>query len=227
LSTQLRENQLWIFDMDGTLLESGPLAVPAFQETQVRMRQAGWDVPAEDWTEQQIVSTFGWTHDHIWQQLLGYRLTEEQQRKADEWVLQGELDGLRVGRVSLFAGVEDTLRELHRTGALLAVASNGQQGYIEGIIEVCGLSELFSGLYSAAGRKTATKVELVRQLLAEIPADQAVMVGDRSSDIEAGKGNGLPSIGCAFGFAHPSELAHADYQISHFSELLAIDPWPR
>lgn len=210
--------------MDGTLLDSGPLAVPAFHATRIRMAQVGWTVPPT-WHDEEVLRTFGMTHDRIWLQLLGYRLNEQQQAIADAWVLEEELAGLRAGRATLFDGVTVTLQQLHDEGATLAVASNGQQEYIEGIIEVAGLSAIFAGLYSAAGRQTATKVELVSQLLGEISHDRAVMVGDRSSDVEAGLGNQLPTVGCAFGFAHEGELAQATMRISHFGDLLRLRPW--
>jgi adenosylhomocysteine nucleosidase len=44
------------------------------------------------------------------------------------------------------------------------------------------------------------------------------MIGDRFSDIEAGKQNGLTTIGCHFGFGHQSEIAEADYHIHEFTE---------
>lgn len=220
-----RHGELWIFDMDGTLLDSASLAVPAFHVTRARMAQAGWVVP-DAWSDDQVLRTFGMTHEHIWLQLLGYRLDDESQRMADKWLLEEELAGLQEGRATLFAGVADTLRLLHAQGAQLAVASNGQQAYIEGIIEAFGLRAIFAGLYSAAGRQTATKVELVRQLLSEIPHDRAVMVGDRSSDVEAGLENGLPVVGCAFGFANDGELAGATVRIGHFADLLQLELWP-
>jgi phosphoglycolate phosphatase-like HAD superfamily hydrolase len=48
------------------------------------------------------------------------------------------------------------------------------------------------------------------------------MVGDRHSDVEAGKVNRLTVIGCQFGFADAVELKEADYLISQFDEILEI-----
>lgn len=48
----------------------------------------------------------------------------------------------------------------------------------------------------------------------------AWMVGDRSSDVEAGLKNGLAVIGCQYaGFGTPGELAGSDVLISSFDEL--------
>jgi len=49
----------------------------------------------------------------------------------------------------------------------------------------------------------------------------ACMIGDRASDIEAGKMNGLFCIGCAYsGFGSVQELQEADMVIHSFEELL-------
>ncbi|MNP82256.1 bifunctional 5'-methylthioadenosine/S-adenosylhomocysteine nucleosidase/phosphatase [compost metagenome] len=49
------------------------------------------------------------------------------------------------------------------------------------------------------------------------------MVGDRSSDVEAGKQNGQSVIGCAYaGFGAETELVGADVLISSFDELIQL-----
>lgn len=49
------------------------------------------------------------------------------------------------------------------------------------------------------------------------------MVGDRSSDVEAGKMNHQTVIGCAYaGFGRDEELAGSDALISEFAELLRL-----
>ena len=49
------------------------------------------------------------------------------------------------------------------------------------------------------------------------------MVGDRRSDIEAAKDNGLWTIGCRFGFANDEELREADIVIQRFGELSRLN----
>jgi phosphoglycolate phosphatase-like HAD superfamily hydrolase len=50
----------------------------------------------------------------------------------------------------------------------------------------------------------------------------AVMVGDRHSDIEAGKVNGLYTIACDFGFATEGELDGADDCVTAFPDILPL-----
>ena len=216
-----RTGQLWIFDMDGTLFQSELLAVPAFRTGLERMKAQGMAVP-DGITDEQIAGTFGYTHDVIWEKLMGSRISAEDQALADRWILEEELEGLKRGSGALYDAVSETLATLRSEGALLAVASNGQQPYIEGIVEQFGIRELFSGLYSASGYQMKSKVDLVRLLLEEIPHHKAYMVGDRSSDVEAGRENGLVTVGCAFGFAHDKELVHAHYIVTRFPDILTL-----
>ncbi|MNF16179.1 hypothetical protein D3C80_2190940 [compost metagenome] len=49
------------------------------------------------------------------------------------------------------------------------------------------------------------------------------MVGDRSSDVEAGKGNDLQTVGCAYAtYGKAVELALADAHIHDFRQLLEL-----
>jgi len=48
------------------------------------------------------------------------------------------------------------------------------------------------------------------------------VVGDRISDINAAKDNGLVAIGCNFDFAQEDELAQADIVIEDLNELKSI-----
>lgn len=210
--------------MDGTLLRSEPVAVPAFHAALERLRgELGIPVP-DGVTDEQICGTFGLTHDRIWERLAGRRLTADEQRLADAWVLEEEVRLIEAGHARLFDSAAATLATLHDEGAKLAVASNGQQGYIEAVVRSQGLEPLFSGLYSASGAGVASKVDLVRGLLAEIPHGRAAMVGDRHSDIEAGRENRLLCIGCAFGFGDEAELSGADFIVRSFPDILRFHP---
>ena len=51
---------------------------------------------------------------------------------------------------------------------------------------------------------------------------EAAVVGDRLSDINAAKDNGLIAIGCNFDFAQEDELAQADIVIDDLLELKDI-----
>ena len=57
-----------------------------------------------------------------------------------------------------------------------------------------------------------------------IDIKKAAVVGDRLSDINAAKDNGLIAIGCNFDFAQEDELAQADLVIDDLIELKTLLP---
>ncbi|WP_421617309.1 HAD family hydrolase [Brevibacillus sp. TJ4] len=213
-----------LFDMDGTLLQTETLSTPAFQRTFDQLREQGiWDGPTP--SEEQLVSVLGMTVEQVWNTLLPGAV-EEVQHAADRLLLQNEIKLIHERVTELYPGVVETLHHLHEQGIPLFVASNGQEKYIEAICAEYGLTDLFTDLYSAGRFQTRSKNDLVGKLLRDYEIKQAVMVGDRRSDIEAGKANGLFTIGCDFGFAGEGELDGADRLIASFSELLNHLPPP-
>lgn len=213
-----------IFDMDGTLFETDKLLIPVHGRVFGTLRDEGLYMeeapPAE-----RLLGCLGMLLDDIWREIMPGS-SEAARSRADELLLQYELEGLAMGEGALYPHVEETLRLLKENGAKLFVASNGLEHYVKGVAEHKGIATLFDGIYSAGEYETASKVDLVARLLQDHqlgPQHTVWMVGDRSSDVEAGRGNGLATIGCAYArYGRASELADADVRISDFRELLQL-----
>lgn len=207
-----------LFDMDGTLLQTEKLSTPAFIRTFDQLRQKGlWQGETPD--ERELINVLGMTIEQIWDKLLP-NASEEAIRSADEFLLDNEIQLLKERVTELYPDVKSTLEKLHEKGFALFVASNGQEEYIDAICQEYELKPLMTDLYSAGRFRTHSKNDLVAKLLSDYKIGQAIMVGDRHSDVEAGRTNGLFTIGCDFGFAKPGELDGADVIITSFSQLL-------
>ncbi|MGN7471801.1 HAD family hydrolase [Brevibacillus sp. SAFN-007a] len=206
------------FDMDGTLLQTEKLSTPAFLRTFERLREKGlWTGKTP--SEEELVNVLGMTVEQIWKKLLP-GASEEVVRAADAWLLEFEIALLQEKATDLYPGVRETLEQLHAQGIPLFVASNGQEKYMEAICREYELQSLLTDVYSAGRFGTRSKVDLVAKLIADYEIEQAVMVGDRHSDVEAGVKNGLFTIGCDFGFAKSGELDGANVVITQFPQLL-------
>jgi phosphoglycolate phosphatase-like HAD superfamily hydrolase len=122
--------------------------------------------------------------------------------------------------------VKETLLALKERGFPLFIASNGVGPYVRGALEAKDLLSIFSGIYTAGDHQTKSKVDLVGLLKEQHRIKEGFMVGDRSSDVEAGKQNGLFVIGCRYAgfpqFGQRDELAGADFVISSFAEILDV-----
>lgn len=218
---KLAKPEAIIFDMDGTLFETDTLLVPVHNRVFETLREEGL-YPHPTPPVERLLSCLGMLLDDIWRKVMPDG-SEAARNRADELLLQYEVEALVAGEGKLYAYVEQTLSELKNRGIKLFVASNGLEDYVKGVAEYKGIAGLFSGLYSAGEYQTATKVDLVAQLLKDHSIQSAWMVGDRSSDVEAGKGNGLQTIGCAYAtYGRSSELEGADALISDFRELIGL-----
>ncbi|MCF6095193.1 HAD hydrolase-like protein [Microaerobacter geothermalis] len=209
-----------IFDMDGTLLQTEKVAVPAFKMTFDHLRKDGkynGETPSED----QLISWLGFTLDKIWDGLLP-NASYEIKHLANHLMLEYELQILDEGKGELYPGVLETLKELNASGLALFVASNGLDDYIRGVCKSLSIYHLFKDLYSAGRFQIYHKEELVKKLVKDYQLRSSVMVGDRKSDIIAGKKNHLFTIGCDYGFANDEELKEANVIIQHFDELIPL-----
>jgi phosphoglycolate phosphatase len=210
-----------IFDLDGTLFKTEKLLIPAYHATFDRMREEG-TFQGETPHEQTILGCLGMLLDQIWKKVLP-DASEEVRSRADELFMHYELEFLHNGFGELYPEVKETLTTLKQRGVRLFVASNGLEEYVKGVVEIKGLTPLFEGLYSAGEFQTLSKVDLVRLLLDRYGIGSAWMVGDRSSDVEAGLKNGLAVIGCDYaGFGTANELDGSTVKIGKFSELLEL-----
>jgi phosphoglycolate phosphatase-like HAD superfamily hydrolase len=219
----MTQPEAMLFDLDGTLFRTETLLLPAYHASFDQLRREGL-YSGETPPEERILGALGMLLEHIWERVMPETGLEARQR-MDVLLLQYQLEGLQQGSGILYEGVEATLKELHARGIRLFVASNGLENYVKNVIEARGLGLVFEGLYSAGEYQTRSKVDLVRLLLEKYNIKSAWMVGDRSSDVEAGLKNGLTVVGCDYaGFGKDDELKGSHIRIQSFPELLDYLP---
>ncbi|GIQ62083.1 MTA/SAH nucleosidase [Paenibacillus cisolokensis] len=205
-----------IFDMDGTLLDSGRMSQLTYKETLARLhaRRLAMDV---EWSDADILSVIGMTTTEIFRKLLP-DVPEAVRDTALTVLEEVEAEYLPIYS-ALYPGVREVLPLLRSQGYRLFVASNGGAKYVATAAQIHGIEEVFEKLYCAGLQKTKSKVDLVAMLLEESKAEAAVMIGDRVSDIEAGKANRILTVGCRYGIGGNAELQDADAWIDHLAEL--------
>jgi phosphoglycolate phosphatase len=221
MSTNITQPEAMIFDLDGTLFQTETLLLPAYHAAFEQMREEGI-YPGETPPDERILGALGMLLEHIWDRVIP-SATQEVRKRADELLLHYQMEGLEEGIGELYPEVPTTLKLLKEKGVKLFVASNGLERYVKEVIRHKGLSHLFVDLYSAGEYNTTSKVDLVRMLLERYSLRSAWMFGDRSSDVEAGLGNGLTVIGCNYaGFGKAGELDGSHHIITEFKELTRL-----
>lgn len=219
--SKLPATKAFIFDLDGTLFETDTLLraihIRIFDTLREERLYLSPMPPVE-----KMLSCLGLVVADIWDRMMPDGTTEAKHR-ADELMAMYEIEHLARGEGNLYPHVVEVLTELKHRGYQLFVASNGLELYVHGVCKYKELTHLFDGIYSAGQYETTSKVDLVARLMQDHQLSYAWMVGDRSSDMIAGRENGLATIGCAYAdYGHADEIAHADVLIHDFRELLTL-----
>ncbi len=197
-----------IFDLDGTLHNTEMALVPA-----IRLAMA--DMGLSPAPSRAINSLYGEPLSVFCRELLGDRSPSvcAEFRKG---IRKHQLNTIpEFG--SLYPGAEKVLQELGEMGGVMAICSNADLDYIQFVSESLGISRYIQAMAGIQGE--ASKSGRVKDLMIRMGKPMAVMVGDRYHDIEAAALNGIPSIGCLYGYGGKEELSGADLTVSSILEI--------
>jgi phosphoglycolate phosphatase len=129
------------------------------------------------------------------------------------------------GAVQLYPNVIETLKKLDDQGVILTIASSRSRHTLIKYIEDLGLSEIIRYVLGANDvTEGKPHPEAVFKTLEKfnIPAEEAVMVGDTIFDIDMGINAGIKTCGVTYGNGSRESLAKADWLIDDFGGLLEI-----
>ena len=210
------------FDLDGVLYSSEPFLGEAYREAIANVNaRRPHSFPRVPGTRE-ILDHVGWPVTVILA-----RLFPDIDATAVDLLYAETLEVIcaRVARGEgiLFPGVAETLADLRRSGLLLAVASNGRQRYIATVLSTYGIGPHFLELITVENGPIENKAGVLRSYLQQhrLGPERVVMVGDRSSDVEAAATVGCHFIGCDYGHGYRTEIEHAGPIVSAFDQLPA------
>ncbi|MBR5969042.1 MAG: HAD hydrolase-like protein [Lachnospiraceae bacterium] len=202
--------QYLLFDLDGTLTESGRGVINGVKAA---LRHFQIDIPDE-----KSLSVF-----------LGPPLKDSFMRFFDMEEAQAEeaVEAYRayyhvtgVYENDLYPRVKEVLGRLKEKGFQMSISSSKPQQMVDIVLRHFDINEYFSPVVCGTDAgKLYTKEGVIDETL-RIFAERenkskdeirtrAVMIGDRKHDIEGGKKNGLFTIGASWGYAPEGELAAA------------------
>ncbi|MBD0330496.1 MAG: HAD-IA family hydrolase [Thermoleophilia bacterium] len=204
-----------LFDLDGTLVDSGAMILASF-------RHATKTVLAREIPDEQLLAFVG-----------GMRLTEQMERIAPERA--AEL--VRIYRehneplhreLQAFEGMLETLATLRGQGRRLGIVTAKRRATVELAFAAVPIERYFDVVVGAddTERHKPHPDPLLRALaLLGARADAAAYVGDSPYDVRAAKAAGLAAVAVAWGGIHPAErLAEEepDALVHSAEELLAV-----
>ncbi len=127
---------------------------------------------------------------------------------------------------SVYPGMLDLFEALNAAGGKLYIATTKPTGFSEQIAERFGFRRYFEIVSGSDPKKDNTKYDVIENARAACGVDMtsAVMIGDRSHDVEGAHLHGIPCIGVTYGFGSREELedAGADYLAASAEELRKI-----
>ena len=187
-----------LFDLDGTLTESG---IGITRSAAYAFERMGLPVPEQaildSFVGPPLVTSF---MKHAGVDEAGALHATELYRERYSTV------GWKENR--LYPGMTPLLKALKAQGAYLAIASAKPEIFVRRIAEHFGFDHYFDKIVGIRMEIThADKTELLREALPEHfdPATTA-MVGDRLYDMRAAKGLGISAVGVLFGYGSREEL---------------------
>lgn len=213
--------QSLIFDMDGTLFQTDKILELSLDDTFNHLRALNkWNTvtPIDKYRE-----IMGVPLPKVWEALLPNHPNEVREL-TDAYFLERLVENIRSGKGALYPNVTEIFSYLKENNCSIYIASNGLPEYLKAIVSYYNLDNWVTETFSIQQIQTLDKGDLVKTILKKYDIKQAVVVGDRLSDINAAKDNGLIAIGCNFDFAQEDELAQADFIIDDLMELKTILP---
>ena len=190
-----------IFDLDGTLSDPSE---GIFKSTNHALTTHGYaPLPAEgfdrfigpplDITFRTVVADADHAHAHVAELVGTFRERYGQVGYAEN---------------ALYDGITPALSALHASGLPMGVCTAKRRDFAVRILEMFDIAQFFD--FVDGGDVGIRKANQLDGLLKHNHvAPNAIMIGDRASDIEAAKANGLASVGVLWGFGSTQEIALA------------------
>jgi len=199
-----------IFDLDGTLSDSGILTLAAMEYAAPKF---GLPAPAME----DIKKATGYPGPDFYY-ILYPDYPQDRLREVDRFVEQQEASLLPMVKDSLlFAGCRELISTLKQKGIRLYIASTGAHDHVYGILNATGIIDFFDKI--ECGRPN--KLDMLGEMTADGEKSGYIMVGDMMKDSEGARANGILSVGACYGYCR-RELGEFDMYIDTPAELLDV-----
>ena len=220
-----------IFDFDGTIGDSQSLIVKTLQDT---MRARKLEVKSDE----ACAKTIGLRLDEAFISLFG--MSAEEGMECAATYRKIFLDNKKTMIVQPFPHVIETLRELHRQGFILGMASSRNHCSLDGYVKQMQLENIFSSIvagddvehvkpapdmvFMALGEMKGMKNPVTSAESGDVEdlLDEVLVVGDMTFDVDMAHNAGCKACAVTYGNGTREQLASAEFIIDDFAELLGL-----
>lgn len=219
----------FIFDLDGTLIDSGLDIALAANHVRGHFRLP--EIPVET-----VISYVGdgvgtlmervLGHDPLTGRTVGSGLAVPPEKAAEALAVFAEFYGSHLlDNTTLYPGVTETMTLLAEFPCHLA--TNKPRSYTDTIVAGLGLAGMFGRI--VAGDETPARKPDPAHLSVclqgrEVKPSQVVVIGDSPNDVRAAKALGAVSVGCVYGLtpAPTIRAENPDHVIEEFAALAGL-----
>jgi beta-phosphoglucomutase family hydrolase len=200
-----------LWDMDGTLLDSGEYHWLAWRDS---LLAEGYNL-----THEQFRATFGQRNDVILRGWLGAELPMAEVDRIGGAKETRYREMVRASGIDLLPGVRRWLERLHEAGWRQAIASSAPRDNIQAIVAALDIAPFFDAFVSAEDvqhGKPDPQVFLVAAARLGAPPVRCVVVEDAPAGLEAARRAGMRAIGV--------RTTHDDLQADLVADTMADLP---
>ena len=220
-----------IFDFDGTIGDSQSLIVKTLQDT---MRVRYLEVKSDE----ECAKTIGLRLDEAFVSL--FDMSDGEGMECAATYREIFLENKQTMIVKPFPHVIETLRELHRQGFILGMASSRNHCSLDGYVKQMQLENIFSSIvagddvehvkpapdmvFMALGEMKGMKNPVTSAEAGDVEnmLDEVLVVGDMTFDVDMAHNAGCKACAVTYGNGTREQLASAEFIIDDFAELLGL-----
>lgn len=193
-----------IFDLDGTLTDSGPGIIDCVQ-------YALSSFGIEETDMQKLRLFVGPPLEDSFMDL--YHMSREEALLAIEKYRERYMP-IGVFNNTLYPGITDCLKALKEAGKKVYIGTSKPLTLAETVLKNFDIYSCFDYIEGISLDERGTKEEVLSRLLAKLELTEeekarTIMVGDRFYDVEGAKAVGLNAIGVSYGYGSRPELIEA------------------
>lgn len=197
-------SQVILFDLDGTLTDSGEGIT---KSVQYALEKLGI-------TEENPDNLRCFVGPPLQESFMSYSGLDEEQTKQAVAFYRERFSKVGMFENSLYPMIPELLELLKINDKILGVASSKPEIYVKQILEYFGIAQYFDTIVGSELDGTRSKkAEVIEEALARLhmqnARDKVLMVGDKEQDVAGAKSCGLQCIGVAYGYGSREELEKA------------------
>lgn len=190
-----------LFDLDGTLTDSGPGIMNGFEYSLGKM---GVEYPGRDYLKQFVGPPLG----DSFEKTLGFSPEDAAKGIAfykEYYAEKGVYEN------DVYPGIPELLEKLKDSGKKLIVATTKAELMANVVMDHFGLRKYFDLMVASNNTDRKNKIDVLNYAIENggVDRERAVMVGDRFYDITGAAHFGMTSVGVLYGYGSRQELEEA------------------